>query len=247
MIGLLFMCVQSVFANSYVGVMKGLIKGVVVKYDSDTSVKITTGYGECNGHYFEITGEITHTLTSLGIGEDFHYIYIDDANSEYPDVSIIDSIDEPSWSDERQGWYYGDDRCIGVVWSPDGSSTIMNFQNNLHQKYVIVNNYLKQVLNNGTPDGTWKFLETTDYIPVNAIAVFVHAMNTAPSGKVQVNVARYENISYEILAQSSWLTASQCRGWIELERGDSRDLKWHGDSGDSSNFDVYIYGYQIER
>lgn len=237
----------AIASGLYIGVPKGTIQQAYVVYNDSDTIDITAGFGECNGSYWDIPTKMVYDMNSLASGEDFHYIYVDDSESNYPDVTIIDSTTEPAFSESKLGFYNSSDRCIGVVWSPDTGSTVQEFINNSQQQYVIVDASLKKVLNNGSPDGTYKFLEATAYTPVNAIGARIEAYNydTSPSTIVFIIVASDTTTSSRIL-NKGW-DCAYIGGWIEFERGDSRDLQWNGHDDDDNSFGIYLYGYQIER
>jgi hypothetical protein len=225
---------------------KAVIFGAYVVYKSSSEITVTAGSGRCNDTFWEITSEIDVDLTGvLPAGEDFLYIYIDDSTSSYPTPTIIGSTTEPSWSNSKIGWYNGNDRCIGVVWC-DSYGNILQFQNNSNLE-CITYSAIKQVLQNGNPNGTYQTVECTAYIPVNATAVRILAMNReSDDNKVYVKVAAYENTTGDLRIanrhSSAYLT-----GWILLERGWGRDLMWYGDDNDNNEFCIYIRGFRIER
>jgi len=237
-----------VFAATYVNVpAKGTIHRAFVEYYDTDTISIMTGYGECNGSYFEITNAVNHDMTSLATGEDFHYIYIDDSASDYPDPNIIDSTTEPTWTDTKMGWYNGDDRCIGVVWSPASTATLWSFVTNSKQKYW-GDYYLKaSLLSVGNPNGAAQTLEATAYIPVNAVAVNLYAGNTDTSDRVRVSVTPVANEGIRLGLTDCGYEYGQTVGWIDLKIGSSRDLEWTGDDNDNNSFNINIVGYQIER
>ncbi len=228
------------------------IWGCYVKYKSSTEVYITAGSGRCNGTIFENGAETTLDLTSvLPAGEDFVYIYVDDSASSYPTPTFIGSTTEPAWNSTSPtiGWYNGDDRCIGVVWV-DSLGNIQEFTNNSMQEYYTVDSSIGSPLVNGNPDGTYRSLESTNYIPINATAVRVYGVNKDSGANVRVAVASLENTNDRIEAYeygSSGTIVASARGWITLKRGASRDLQWFGDNDDNNDFDVHIQGFRIER
>jgi|GEM_PF-2323874 len=226
-------------------VPKGMIHMAYVEYNDSDTIDVTVGYGECNGSYWEITSTTSHDMTSLASGEDWHYIYIDDSASSYPTPTIIDSTTEPAWSDSKLGYYNGDDRCIGVVWSSSGSATLDQFMSNSNGRYC-VDDILKQVLDDGNPTNSWQTVEATAYIPVNAIAVYVQGQNfDVGPDSVRVEVSAYESGCPRAYNRSYY---GACEfEWVDLERGSSRDLRYKGEDNDDNTFDVYIHGYQIER
>jgi hypothetical protein len=234
------------FAGTYVGVPKGTIYQAYVDYNDSDTVTITTGYGECNGHYWEITSPINHDMTSLAAAEDYHYIYIYDCASDYPVPAIIDSTNEPAWSDSKLGWYDEDNRCIGVVWSPEGSATVITFTDNSNLEYAC-DSVIKVVMDsNGNPSSTWQFLEATAYTPVNAVGVFLYIQNADYNNHVWMRIAAEGSLAFQIPATAYGGTAC-ATGWLPFSRGASRDFYWQGEDDDDNVAYVGIRGYRIER
>jgi hypothetical protein len=224
---------------------KGVIFGAYVKYNSSTEITVTPGSGRCNDNFWSITSDTDVNLYSvLPTGEDFLYIYIDDSASSYPTPTIIGSTTEPTFSGTNNGWYNGNDRCIGVVWC-DSYGNIVSFQNNSRNEYIQTSSG-KQVLSGGNPSGAYQTLETTAYIPVNAAGVYLYAGNTDTNASVRVIVSAYENLYSSVHEDSSYGSAGAV-GWISLERGWSRDLKWFGNNDDDNNYAIYLRGFRIER
>ena len=155
----------------------GRAEGFVVKYSSTTAVAITSGLIEGNGSVYTLAADASHSMTSLAAGADFHYIYIDDSGSTAPTAAIIDATTEPSYSDSLRGWYNGDDRCIGVVFSPAASATVAYFDvsemcDKLIRVVYAVDNIIAVNLN---PTGAWQ--DTTDpasdFSSVNSIELYL--------------------------------------------------------------------------
>ena len=236
---------QTVSATSYIGIPAGMIHQAYVDYNDVNTVNITAGYGECSGNYWEITSPTEHDMTTLATGEDWHYVYIDDSASSYPTPIIIDSTTEPSWSDAKLGWYNGDDRCIGVIWSPTDSATILEFVTNSSCKWCFESTYIT-LLSNGNPNGQWQTLEATAYIPVNAIEVAANTSNSDLDGHVYVYLGVVGVGTMPLLDCSSYGSAANF-GWLLVPRGSSRDLRWQGPDDDDNSFHVSIRGYHIER
>ncbi len=66
--------------------------------------------------------------TALGNNQD-HYVYIDDSEVSgqiIDETMLLNSTTAPSWSDTRQGWYNGEDKCIFAV-RTNGSAEILVF------------------------------------------------------------------------------------------------------------------------
>jgi len=223
-------------------VTKGEIKGVyATDVDTDT-IQIQTGYGECNGNYFEVTSATDHDMTSLASGEDFHYIYIDDSASSYPTPTIIDSTTEPSWSDSKQGWYNGDDRCIDVIYSPDSAAETEEFYRYDETKYLWTHS--EYLLSNGSAtDWTNLSPSMSTMVPVNAKAVKIYAWNDDTNSLCQVKVANVENTK-SLLINRSYIYAS-VSGWIDL--GTTKNIQYGGDTDDNNNYYIALYGWDLDR
>lgn len=226
---------------------KAAIFGAYVKYVDNDTVKVTVGSGRCNDTEFNIDSEITVELAGvLPASEDFLYIYIDFLDSTFPaSPSIVGSTTEPAWSDAKNGWYSGNDRCIGSVWC-DSSGNVVEFQNNSQLEYIAKTTDMKQILTNGNPNGSWQIIESTAYIPINATAVYLKADNSDSTNAVTVCVSTYES-TYNSLQGYNREGSVGITGWLPLERDAYRDLKWYGYDNDDNSFDIYIRGFRIER
>lgn len=263
LIALTFMLANTQFllAMNYNGnVLPGYIKGAHIDYIDSGIVALTTGYGECNGKFWQITTEAYIELNDTDVlsggipyGEDFIYIYIDYSSVDWSNPLVIDdtattdvigSLTEPTWSDLKQGWYNGDDRCIGAIWTPVDSSTIQYFRRASSNKYII---NIKKVQDNGNPSSTWQECEETEenYTPVNTTAIFITANNRDPNQHVRVAVCTYEETAQKL--DTAGYTEGALSGWLYVNRNWSRKLKWLGYDDDDNSFDVNIYGYEIER
>jgi hypothetical protein len=213
--------------------------------DSDT-IEIHTGFGECNGHYWEITSPIEHDMTGLTTTEDFHYIYIDDANSIYPEPRIIDRTTEPTWSDSKMGWYNGDDRCIGAVLSNDGSASLVPFGGNYENKILLRGTDNVYLLQNGNPTGKWELLDCSSEIPVNATAILIGFYNSITSGSVSIRVAVYgTNRHQELIAQGT--NSASLQNWLDLPEDCEGDLEWNGLDYANNDFYIRLRGWTVSR
>ncbi|MDX9703661.1 MAG: hypothetical protein RBU23_11565 [Candidatus Auribacterota bacterium] len=244
LLSLLLFVTNSLFAQYFCPVPKGTIHRAYIEYENSGWVNIKTGYGECNGKYWELWFDTPHQVTSLASTAGFHYIYIDDTASTYPTVSFTDSSTAPSWSDEKQGWYYSNDRCIGVVWSPAGSATIQQFTTDAEGKYIYIGN-ITQILTNGNPTGGWVFLNASDYTPVNANAISIWATGQDVNATVKVLVASSDNAGNSMGIFGFHNVGSS--GWIFFQPDSDRNLQWFGYDDDDNLFNIYIRGYKIIR
>ncbi len=249
-IGLVAFCVSIntlAWATSYVGLPKGTIHRAYVEYKDSDEITVKTGYGECNGDYWEITSETDVNLASvLPSGEDYVYIYIDDSASSYPTPVIVGDLNEPSWSDSKQGWYYGYDRCIGAVWSPSTGQTIQEFVANRDNENFLPD-YVKCIASGMNPTGAWQdtTLDCNDYVPVNATHVYVKGWNICMSSPSQVQIRAKDNTASYLSNTSGQYTGNLLIGWLTL--GPSRNVQIYGQDDDDNSLALYILAWKIER
>ena len=240
--------------NSYYEGMKGTIEGAYVSYyDSDDSIKITPGYGECNGHYWEITEPVY--VNVMGIpgptGDVLRYFYINDSQSSFPTPTIYYSMTSPTWSDAKLGWYSGNDRCIGVLWyggawvyphtkfTVHGDGRLVRF---IPEEPIVV------CVNGDTPTGSWALMigEDSGSYPVNSTALSISGYAT-DTGPVMLAVTASDIASTGKLCRELYCMGfKRCSisGWIQL--GDSRDLSWIGEADDDSVY-IYLNGFEYQR
>lgn len=227
------------------GLPLGYIHKTNVEYLSETTVTVTAGTGECND--FDWKSDAAASVDLSGVmpgGEDFIYIYVDHSACDYPAPAFTGTTTEPVWSPAKMGWYNGEDRCIGVVFV-NSSGNIAEFSTNPSDECVYQGG-LKKVLTNGNPDQTYKFLECSAYVPVNASSLYVSARNSATSGTACVIVAANQNIRARIAAKSKMCTVITT-GWIPLQRELDRNLQWYGPDKNDNNYQIHIFGYRVDR
>ncbi|EKD26240.1 MAG: hypothetical protein ACD_79C01302G0021 [uncultured bacterium] len=227
---------QMIYSTPYKGVESpGFIKGADLVYKDPYTVTIRTGYGNCNGKNWQITSEADLNLDNINVlsggipySEGFIYIYIDYSEVEWSNALVINdqegtdvigSVTAPLWSDDKQGWYNGDDRCIGVVWSPAGTNTIQSFCCIDGNKYLCD---IKRVQDDGCPNSIWQECEEYEenYTPVNTIAIYIAAGNSDTADHVRVCVAPYES-PLENLTTAGYAEATS-NGWLYIQRGWTR-------------------------
>lgn len=246
-IAVLALVSASALGAQYITMPAGMIHRAYVTYKDSDEITVKTGFGECNGEFWEITSDTDVDLSStLPGGEDIIYIYIDDSASSYPTPTIIGEPNEPSWSDTTQGWYFGDDRCIGAVWSPSSGATITGFlayeDGKIHHTDIT-----KQIGTNMEPDSTWQdtTLACSDYVPVNATHVRVQAggYDFSPSKTTAVVKIRPKELTYDPVNGIGYGTV-WVKDWIPL--GASRDIEVYGQDDDDT-LNVYLHGWKVTR
>jgi len=218
-------------------VKRGRIKNANLKYHNETTIVISPGEGECNGHFWRIKKDILYELKSLHSQESFIYIYIDDANSDYPKPAIYDSTGEPNWDEERNGWYYNDDRCIGVVWSP-GDYKILKFRKDFEGGYAFEKAFQK-ILEDAYPPVSWETIDLSSFLPVNTKQIYFEIKNNHSSKEVEVVISSFDGSGEKIILENS---QGNILEWLKV----SHDLsvKWKGNN--VGPFDILVRGYQIK-
>lgn len=235
---------------------KGSIHNAQVVYKDADEVTVKAGYGECNGKYWEITASTDLNVATVisGVTEDFVYIYIDDSASYYPTPTLVGSLDEPAWSDTKQGWYRQstgntDDRMIGVAYvSPAPNAGVLFDVPWVGGNKYSGNSYMKSILTGGTPNNTWKntTVPLSDYIPVSSIGAQLSVWNSDVDGPVYISIRAIGAVNNRLTA-SSYGTHAYILDWMYFSRDLSRNIQWIGSNGDDSDFDIIVMGYEIER
>lgn len=223
-------------------IVRGFIAGAYIEYLNSTQVRITSGTIEVNGRMGVLDSNVTHTMTSLHSSFDFHYIYIDDSASSYPNgLSIYDTTLEPSYSSSKIGWYRGNDRLIGVIRSMY-SADIPGFRSS---GTTMMYSSTQNLDSTGTADGNWHNLTipTTLNTPVNTIQMHFHVY------------ANHNSDFFVKELRTTWGERSvQCAGWywgrcnltVHNQRG-YRQVQYRNESGDATGYSTYLTGYTYER
>ncbi|MFC1808849.1 hypothetical protein ACFL3D_01845 [Candidatus Omnitrophota bacterium] len=230
----------------------GYIQGLELSYTSTTTIEISAGMVQCKDKFFINHADEADTISNFS-SDAFTYNYVDYSASTTDNIVFIDATTEPTWSDKYQGWYNGDDRCIGALYC-DGAATIEYFIVNDSDCFTVDNQIT--LANGMNPDGTWQTLGTAQsstYTPVNAIAVKVGILcadNNAPCLGAAVNAEYADNAAGFTPAGTSALYAyaysfGGTKGYVKL--GPSRDIRIGGSDNDDNSLDCYWGGYQIRR
>jgi len=231
----------------------GYISGVRVKYSNTTAVTVQVGDGWCNGSYFAVTQDIDHAMTSLAAGADFHYIYLDDDASTYPStLTIIDSTTEPAVDDEKGGgWYNGDDRCLGTVYSAAGGATVASYHMSESGYHTLSS--LLAAASSMNPDGTWQTpddAETSTLLPVTANRAIIVGYG-ADTGSIGKFAAATKERADDVIAFGSGDIrvdgASIVLQTFRIALGPSRNLRIGGDNDDDNVLSLWILGWRDAR
>ncbi len=231
--------------------------GFVVKYDTTTSISITSGEMAANGKVYNLSADTTHTMTSLASAFDMHYIYIDDSASTVPDAFIIDSTDEPVFSDSKRGFYNGDDKCIGAVASTDGASTLITFTTLVvspnYIKYNLARTELPFMAASMNPNGSWQTPNMNDgsvVTPVNAISITGTIGNTDSGTLIVTNITNFEFAAIEtVIGDGQNINGGFdfMSSMFDITLGPSRNIKVGGSDNDDNALSVLCTGFGILR
>lgn len=222
---------------------KGTIYRMYVQYvDSDT-VQVTPGYCEANSKYYEVAEDTDYDLGSIPYGEDYVYLYIDDSASSAPSITFTDSTTEPSWDDDKLGWYNGDDRCVGALYTEADTSTIHEFFSvgcKYHWAYRVWIEHPATGVTGGWQDTATNINPLT---PVVAKAVMIDAATCdADGGNISMNImaksggTRIFHGGYKFVKTSTWIDTGT----------DDRNIQYIGDPN-ADYINIGLYGYEIDR
>lgn len=239
---------------------QGEIRGFVVSYNDTDTINISAGFCKAKGKSYILASDTTHDMTSLASAFDHHYIYIDDDASTPPTTTIIDSTIEPTWSDSKRGWYNGDDRCIGVVPSTIGASTIIYFGTEIvgDKNIRIYFNFLDfaTMAENFNPNSAMQTPtnDADELTPVNAISFKGHlimgetgaSIGSFSSAEQAASVGGYSKGYYYSRFYVDGAThMNQSSAWIPL--GASRQVRLGGFDANDNVLGLLIMGYGYSR
>ncbi len=230
----------------------GRIEGGRLSWASSSSIKLSVGYGEIMGSYWEITPPDTlvtvgYTLTGLtptanGV---FHYLYVDRSNSSLPNIVLKNSTTAPTWSNDFMGWYNGSDRCIGAVWvKPDAQINYFYCSDD-----VTYNWESTTLINPGSVSttGVWTLYDFNDFVPKNAIAVQagLHIWQSSVTWTMcRAGIMPERGLS----TYGEGVTQTEAYCVIPFERGAQKKCKWLAlASSSTGNVVLFIWSYKIER
>ena len=177
--------------GTLVGGYPGAIQGLDLSYSGTLSVNVKPGWAHCKDKFITQTAILTETLatTDLSVGG-FTYVYIDYSESTTSSLDLTVSRTAPTWSDAYNGFYYVDDRCIGIVYASAGP-VITNFiaDGGDYAVYAVYS-----LSYNTNPNGA--FQDTTvsfgAFAPVNAIKASFYVSGYDADGNVDSRVAAKE-------------------------------------------------------
>ncbi len=240
------------------GLSKGFNDGFVVKRSNTTDAVITAGQYEANGKDYTLSADITHTMTSIVSAFGRHYVYIDDSASIAPPIAVfIDSTTAPIFDDVRRGWYNGDDRFIGFLYSAAGVTTILpisvrglgklisiHFNRTATPEFILALNL--------NPTGAWQAttLPASAALPVNAVRVSLQLSGSDSAFTVRVAAASIEFSVLETSTSSGDIIRLSnndmlIQGWVKL--GASRNIVIGGEADDDNALICTIDGTEYSR
>ena len=235
----------------------GDIKGFVASWTDADTISVSSGYAEVNGSVYINASATTHDISNFSNGK-YSYIYIDDSASTNGGAPTIIDEDtdaaEPAWSDAWQGWYNGNDRCIGVVYC-DGAATIAYFITQVVSSNSIRYSWATrlQIASSMSPDGTYQVPdegESSTFLPVNAVICTFEMYNTdadtvvmfaTPKEMSDVDATTYISQLYNI---RGYVSADYIN---EMPLGASRNIRIGCADEDENNMSAWIKGYTTER
>ena len=223
------------------------LKRCYVTYKDADEAYVGTGFGTCKDKYFEITTEIEHTMTSIALGADWHYLYVDHSESVWPTPTIIDSTTDPAWSDVYQNYYNGDDLLFGALYSSDAEEflAVGGTIGKGRKSYPI-----QTLLSNGNPDGTWTALAASAYFPVNVSGMYIDISNSDIGSDCTVQVGVGNNNTDQTIFLNVYCeraTNAKVRGWLYPPVNWTGNLYWSGSADDDNNYQIRSFGYQDYR
>jgi len=258
-----FILIQNLVAGTYSTYPpRGTIKGSYIVWSNTSGVDIKTGYGECNGKYWEITSDLDFNFPAMDHDDGpCFYLYIDDSAATYPvlnNTSFTSSNTAPSWSSSKMGWYNGDDRCVATVYVND-SDDIAEFKVRNENEYFFEEFRHIGLIYDASPSGSWDETSTLtngndadDETPVNcsALYIFMYGGHDGTDGMAWARAVANTNSRVGAYGDGYCQTGESYPmgdvGWIETGTAD-RSIEVFGESDDENKLLCQILGYKIER
>lgn len=244
-------CSESFAAINNERVLAGTIKRAFVDYKDADEIYIKTGYGDCNGKYWEIESDLTYSFGVIGTlsAPTVYYVYIDDSAATYPSLnaaSFTHSATAPTWNDANQGWYNGDDRCIGAVLLKT-TGDIRGFKALGDNKICFTE--LLQAGTNLPKNAGWQSpqFDTDNITPINTSQIFYYAVTQENTGYVVIRIGTQFN-TYNQIANYSYQSSVPVSAWMDVIPGGDRTIQVDADSPTSTHkMNSWLKGWKIER
>lgn len=223
----------------------GYRNGFEVGYNEASSIVISPGAAEVNGTLVKSSTSIVHVLTTLVLARNIHYIYIDVSESDEDTLVVYDSLSVPSFDATKRGWYLGDDRSLGGVYSENASATLTPFK---ISNGILAFNSAFNIVINENPDFTWRdtALDLNLVVPVMAQEVLVEATNSEDGNSIEVSL-RSKAIPSSRLRQrmngSSDTYIPMVQGALVVSRTE-KGVQWLGEDNDDNQFTVKFRGWK---
>lgn len=234
------------------GITKGYADGFMAKYNDSTHVDIAAGIYETGGKIITLAADANYLLTSIPLGFDWIYIYLDKSASTSTSPSFYNGTDEPVFSPAKRGWYHPtntEDRLV----SPVATSTIKYFDTVKKRNLIrqIYGSTFPAMSANLIPDTAWDSPSLIDgdvITPVNAKEMAFRMVNSG--GTLQLFAASKEyGDQHPALADAAFWTQQQgfCRlqDWLMLSN--SRKIYLAGVFGDNNFLNITCQGVGFER
>jgi hypothetical protein len=231
--------------------------GFIVKYNTSSQAKITTGLYEANGKKYKLDSDVTLDFSSIPSAYTRYYVYIDDDASAPPAPTFIYSTTAPTWSNTKRGFYNGDDLCVGVQLSRDSNTTLdyhdVNVVNDRFVEYIYERNTFPVIQSSVAPTGNWQTPadnEVSAVVPVNTVVLRLYMSTVDAGGSSAAWAASSEYAAIYTTPNNNGVF--NFRGGVEMTEiswvplGASRNIKI-GAEGDDDSIIANCAGFRIKR
>lgn len=236
----------------------GFIMGLDLSYSGNVTVTVSAGYAQCKDKLFILHNSVVDTISNFSNGA-YTYQYIDYSASTIDNMVIIDATTAPAWSDQYQGYYNGDDRCIGAYYCISASTIEMFNARPFSSANMIAIKLGSRIVLASImdPTGSWQVpddAEASTKTPVNAKwgifegqcgdtdSSFRFVLATASKAMYDTAIATgYDAVIYG----SNQGNSSQNNIFVPLDG--SRNVRIGGDNDDDNVLSLKLNGYVFQR
>ncbi len=247
------------FPDPSAGNIAGFINRAWVSSTGANEAVISEGEGMALGKYWRIETVITNTAASVPAGRDFVHYFIDDSDTTYPtNVAITNALTVPIWNKTRAGYYNGNDRYIGSLYT-DVSGAAFAFQSNEGGRTMLGTD-VSQVHSSAVPNVTWtvpNLLDGSVVTPFSAVEALIHVKDDDNAGILTAAVTIKEIADVDVIITldgegprfATVINHSDIEGsvsgWSVL--GPSRDIRIYSTGSPTSGNLFQILGWGIRR
>ena len=182
---------------------------------------------------------------------DFFYLYIDDsavvaaATPVITAAQLVANITAPTWSDAKNGWYNGEDRCIGAFLTGASANILEFFHDGGRYSHFAANIVEASGI---TPNETWTDVDCATSVPAfsqkaRLVFYYAYAGGSAAAASLLARVnGQTDTSGYLVGYVSSEAAIAVNSTDVPLDAAQIFETKW-GSAAPTNTVSVYVTGW----